>query len=73
MLIETSKLSPSYNNIFSFITIFNLGLLSYLRLTTIGMNNVNHGLQFSNLLSFSSINFLSNNDLNPYKLLSTNY
>jgi hypothetical protein len=31
------------------------------------------GLQFSKLLRFCSINFLSNNDLNPYKLLNSNY
>jgi hypothetical protein len=36
-------------------------------------NNVSHGLQFSKLLGFSSIIFLNNNDLNPYKLLSNNY
>ncbi len=34
---------------------------------------VNHGLQFNKLLSFGSIISLSNNDLNPYKLPSSNY
>ncbi len=29
---------------------------------------MNHELQLNNLLSFSSINFLNNNNLNHYKL-----
>jgi hypothetical protein len=33
---------------------------------------VNHRLQFSNLLGFSSINFFSNNNFNLYKLPSIN-
>ncbi len=41
--------------------------------TRSGMVGVSHGLQFNKLLSFSSIIFLNNNDLNPYKLPSSNY
>ncbi len=35
--------------------------------------NVSHGLWFNKLLTFSSISFFSNNDLNPYKPPSSNY
>jgi hypothetical protein len=34
---------------------------------------MSRGLQLSKLLSFSSIIFFNNNDLNPYKLASNNY
>jgi len=34
---------------------------------------VNHELQFNKLLNFSSMIFLNNTDLNPYKLPNSNY
>jgi hypothetical protein len=34
---------------------------------------VSHGLQFNKFLNFSSIIFLGNNDLNIYKIPSSNY
>jgi hypothetical protein len=36
-------------------------------------SSVNHGLSYHKLLSFSSIVFLSINDLNPDKLPNNNY